>query len=251
MLPPSSEYLAALLRRLPTTCARRVTSPLTRSGRSGRSTVSRCRRASIAGRVVSIARETTTATSTGSLCSLIFPWVMRDTSSRSPTRRVRCSVCRPITSRHQAISGSERSRRLISWTAFWIGASGLRSSWASIARNSSFRRSASRSVCSSRSRAAISVWSDSFVRARSAFASASVWFSRSSSRVFSAWSVLFARASSALARSRVSLSRCSARRLRWSSTRTATLLRRISGTTGDVHVVHRAELVALQPVELP
>ena len=48
------------------------------------------------------------------------------------------------------------------------GASGLCSSWASMATNSSFIRSASRSASSARFRSAISVCSDSFTRASSA-----------------------------------------------------------------------------------
>ena len=67
---------------------------------------------------------------------------------------------------------------------------------------------------------------------RAAFAASSVRLSRRSSRVFSAWRVLFASASSALAFSSVSFRRWSWRRFTYSSTSTATLLRRMDGTTG-------------------
>ena len=141
--PPGSVNLAALCRMLPTTCTSRVLSPSTVSGSSGSSMASSCRRASMAGRAVSTARATIAPTSTGSRCSVIMPRVMRDTSSRSSIRRTRCSTWRSMMSRAEARCGSASSFSRSSCTAVRIGASGLRSSCASIARNSSLRRSAS------------------------------------------------------------------------------------------------------------
>ena len=74
---------------------------------------------------------------------------MRETSSRSSSRRDICRTWRsmmPPTWRSVASSGSARRSAA---TPLRIGASGLRSSWASIARNSSLRRSVSRSDFSS------------------------------------------------------------------------------------------------------
>ncbi len=65
---------------------------------------------------------------------------MRETSSRSSTRRERCLTWRSMTWRSGAPTAP--SRRAISSSEVTIGASGLRSSWPSIARNSSFTRPA-------------------------------------------------------------------------------------------------------------
>ena len=70
----------------------------------------------------------------------ILPLVMRPTSSRSSTRRVSCVDLAPITSRRGAAPRTRSSRPCMIATAFEIGASGLRSSWASIARNVVMRR---------------------------------------------------------------------------------------------------------------
>ena len=75
-------------------------------------------------------------------------WVMRATSSRSSVSRTSCSSCRSIVARaFSTTSGLSRARRMTS-SALRIGASGLRSSCDSVARNSSLRRSASRSASS-------------------------------------------------------------------------------------------------------
>ena len=74
-------------------------SPSTVSGCSGSPTTSSCRLASISGRLVSMARATTSARSTRSRCSVIAPRVMRATSSRSSISLTRCSTWRSITSR--------------------------------------------------------------------------------------------------------------------------------------------------------
>ena len=60
-----------------------------------------------------------------------------------------------IASARSATSASGPARRITS-TALRIGASGLRSSWESVARNSSLRRSDSRSTSSTRFRSVTS-----------------------------------------------------------------------------------------------
>ena len=102
ILPPGSVYFAALLIRLPRTCARRAKSPRTPTGSSGRRSVSAWRCASMIGRLVSTAAPTTSAASSASSLRSILPRVIRDRSSRSSTRRVSCLSCRPMTSRAQA-----------------------------------------------------------------------------------------------------------------------------------------------------
>ena len=78
----------------------------------------------------------------GSFRRPIFPRVMRETSRRSSISRARCFTCRWTTSFAQSSSSSVSSLPK-SWTALLMAESGFRSSWASIARNSSFLRSAS------------------------------------------------------------------------------------------------------------
>ena len=85
------------------------------------------------------------------------PGVIRETSSRSSTSRTRCSTCRSIIARARSTVGVVGLGAAAgSAGALRIGASGLRSSWASIARNSSLRRSASRKASSCRLRSVMS-----------------------------------------------------------------------------------------------
>ena len=105
-------------------------------------TLSSCFRSSMSGRTASTALLTTGERSSGSFRRPIFPRVMRETSSRSSISRARCFTCRWTTSFAQSRSSSVSSFPK-SWTALLMDDSGFRSSWASIARNSSFRRSAS------------------------------------------------------------------------------------------------------------
>ena len=89
--------------------------------------------------------------STGSLRSWILPRVIRETSSRSSTSRAMQRTCCSTTSRIVSRSTGSSPRSLMMWTALRIGARGLRSSWASIARNSSLRwsaRASSATFCS-------------------------------------------------------------------------------------------------------
>ena len=142
MRPPRSMYFALLLRRLENTCASRVRSASTMIGCFGSMTVSSWPRWSIMGRLVSTALVTTAESCTCSLRSSSLPLLMRLKSSKSSTRRTICSSWRPIMER--ACSWASRSgESRMTCKALRIGASGLRSSWANVARNSSLRWSAS------------------------------------------------------------------------------------------------------------
>ena len=156
--PPSGVYLAALLSRLPITCASRTASPLTRSGSSGTlddDARARARR-SPAGWSRPPASRARRGRA-GSSFRSILPRVMRDTSSRSSTSRVMCCTWRSISSRicdqHRVLRSSTAagSRRRCGSARADCAARAPR-----IARNSSLRRSASSSACSMRRRSAIS-----------------------------------------------------------------------------------------------
>ena len=140
--PPGSVYLAALVQQVATTCASRAGSATTRSplprhvdsrGGAGATRAAGSRSRS--------PWATTRASSTASRRSSIFPRAMRETSSRSSTRRERCCTCRSMIDRSRSSASGARS--CMSCRAVSIGASGLRSSWPSIARNSSLARFAS------------------------------------------------------------------------------------------------------------
>ena len=146
-----SVYLAALLSRLRTPARaapgrRRATSGSRRQvdrrarGRAPRS----------AGRWSRRARDHRAPARAARLRSSILPRVMRETSSRSSTSRTMCATWRSIIARAcgRRRRGTARSR-CSDLRPLRIGASGLRSSCASIARNSSLRRSV---VRASRSR---------------------------------------------------------------------------------------------------
>ncbi len=143
---PGSLYFALLFSRLAKTCASRVRSPLTSTGASGACSVNRP--ASDAA-LVSWASLIALAMSIGSHRISTLPVVMRATSSRSSTRRTICPTCHSMICRAVDVcDASFDERRMCSPEL--IGASGLRSSWASVARNSSLRRSASCSASSAR-----------------------------------------------------------------------------------------------------
>ena len=141
MRPPSGVYLTALLIRLRTTCDRRVESASTGSSSFGSLSSTACLCASISGRQDSSVRATTLFTSRTSFFSAILPRVIRLTSSRSSTIRARSLVCLSMTPRNSACSRPDLLR--IRPSALTMDASGLRSSWASIARNSFICRSLS------------------------------------------------------------------------------------------------------------
>src|SRR5207245_2279345 len=89
------------------------------------------------------ARRVASPSATGCRSTTIRPVVTRATSSRSSTRRARWWVWRPMIIRIRAVSSSWAPSFSSTVTALLIAARGFRSSWASIARNSSLRRSRS------------------------------------------------------------------------------------------------------------
>ena len=89
MRPFASVYLAALVRRLPTTWASRTGSASRSRDSFGSRTLKSWPCASTSGCTVSTARATTVASSMRSLRSSILPRMTRDTSSRSSTSRTR------------------------------------------------------------------------------------------------------------------------------------------------------------------
>ena len=98
--------------------------------------------ASIRGLPSSIAELKISMISIRTSRKMILPWLTRDTSMRSSMRCTRWDNCLPIiwrTSSRSTCGGAARR----SCKPLRIGASGLRNSCASVARNSSFRRLAS------------------------------------------------------------------------------------------------------------
>lgn len=133
------------------TCTRRLRSQSTSAASGGKETVRRWRRDSMSGVACSIASATMERISCGALSSVTKPRVTRDMSSRSSSRWVMWATWRPIIWLVLRTRASSRLARCSNCAAEPIGASGFLSSCASIARNSSFRRSAIlRSSCAAR-----------------------------------------------------------------------------------------------------
>ena len=141
--PPGSVYFTELLIRLVNTCTSRVASASRYTGVGGSERSTRWRLASTSGWLASIAVRSTWPNSTCWRRSSSLLRVIRLTSIRSSTSRTMCRICRSITATTSIACGLAPSRRLSSSTPLRIGASGLRSSCASVARNSSLRLSAS------------------------------------------------------------------------------------------------------------
>ena len=148
MRPPGSVYLAALLSRLPSTCASRAGSASSRTGsRRQRDRQARGGGASISGRGWSRPRARRPAPGRPrSLRSWILP--PRDAGDVQQVVDQPDQVLHlPLDDRRASRCDRARRRPLqahAAAAALRIGASGLRSSWPSMARNSSLRRSASR-----------------------------------------------------------------------------------------------------------
>ena len=111
--------------------------------RRGRGSGRRRRAGGAAARAAGRAVSTASSTIVGELDALALAappcrGVMRDTSSRSSTSRVMC--CDLALDDLALARRCRRRAASSSWSALRIGASGLRSSWPSIARNSSFAR---------------------------------------------------------------------------------------------------------------
>ena len=131
---PGAVYFAALVSRLENTCASRTGSASTQIGAAGmvdaRSTAPPPRPA---GRHVSSACRSTPRSVSVSLRSSSLPRVMRETSSRSSTSRTICATWRSIMSRgRRDVAGRPAAPDAALRRALRIGASGLRSSWASV-----------------------------------------------------------------------------------------------------------------------
>ena len=136
-VPFGGVYFAALRTRLVMICSMRMGSASRTSGRSGTETVNACSRASMNEREASSALATAVVMLTGCLRSSTAPRVMRETSSRSSSSRARRRTWRLTVSRALSTIASPASARPMICMAIWIGASGLRSSCESMARNSS------------------------------------------------------------------------------------------------------------------
>ena len=135
--PPRSVYFAAFVRRFATTCVSRTPSPFTIVPRA-KVVTSSCLRSSRSGLAISIALPIMSTTSISSRWSSMLPRVIREMSSRSSTSRTTWRTWRRITVRSRSnVSGALICIRS---SAVRIGASGLRSSCPSIARNSSLTR---------------------------------------------------------------------------------------------------------------
>ena len=127
-----------------------MASPITMIGSLGNSIESLCSAFSSAGRLVSTALWIIRASAVGSLCNTSRLREIREISSRSSSRRAICRTCRSIISALERSVGAATFSHNNAAAALRMGASGFRNSCASVARNSSLRRSASRSSDSAR-----------------------------------------------------------------------------------------------------
>ena len=142
MRPPSCVNLEALTSKLENTCARRTASPHIQMSWSGMFKTSCWPRSARRACTVSSALVNCTATSSGSFCSAILPLLIRAASSRSSSRCASWPTWRSmivLIFRSSGVGSGMRPSRAL---AMPIGASGLRSSWASMERNSFWRRCA-------------------------------------------------------------------------------------------------------------
>ncbi|MNY14034.1 hypothetical protein D3C86_1471950 [compost metagenome] len=138
---PGGENLEALSSRFWITCTSRV-----RSTNSGMSSVAAVTPtgwdlAASAGSAASMPSAMISRACIGSRRSSILPAAMRPTSSRSSTSRVRWVICRSIRLRLFFVTAGSCGRSRITVSALRMGASGLRNSCESVARNSFMRRS--------------------------------------------------------------------------------------------------------------
>ncbi len=139
MRPPGSVYLAALRMMFSRICCSLTRSATTCKGSRGSCTTTSCLPISSWPWQDSMALRTSCVASSVSRRSSIAPRVMREMSSRSSTRRVICATWRSMVSRseRERCGSTDCERSMCS--AARIGASGLRSSCESVARNSFLR----------------------------------------------------------------------------------------------------------------
>ena len=142
--PPRGVNLIAFMSRFQITCCNLLGSPLTRQLASSSSVSIGIPFASAAGRSASIAACTIGATLSGRTSSWRLPVMMRETSRRSSMSRACERALRSIiSSARSRFSVRSTSPLRISVAQPRIEVSGVRSSCESVARNSSFSRSAS------------------------------------------------------------------------------------------------------------
>ncbi len=156
MRPPGGEYLLALLSRLPRLCVRRAASTSMYTGCRGTLISSCCPAMSIAGRQASTASSTTELKLVGARCRLSLSKASRPMSIRSSISRTINPTCRSIVCRSRSMVAASAVPRCSTANDDTSGASGLRSSWASIARKWSLRALASRTASSARFRSVMS-----------------------------------------------------------------------------------------------
>ena len=137
--PPGSVYFVALLSRFATTCSRRVASPSTIMGSGDSETLRSCleRFGRVASGFDGVGDDGVEVDQC--LAELDFATVMREMSKRSSRRRAMWRIWRPAISRDSSTRELPLLCDPIICRMFARGASGLRSSWASMARNSSLR----------------------------------------------------------------------------------------------------------------
>ena len=124
--PPRRVYLIALVTRLVMICSSRVGSASTHSSLSVESEMSRsCSRSPMSGCAASTERWMTSPTLTGCRRNSILPAVMRATSNRSSTSRLRLPVWRSITVRASSMAWGSVPATLHKWTALLIAESGF------------------------------------------------------------------------------------------------------------------------------
>ena len=165
-VPLSGVNLIALDRRFQITCCRRSGSPCI--GARGSALIwSLMLFAPAAGCTAASAASTTAATSIDRSVSRSLPVMMRETSSRSSMSWATDLALRSIVSSARSRRSGSRSPRRSHQVHPTSALSGVRSSWDSVARNSSLARLAvsavARAACSSRSshsraRASASAW---------------------------------------------------------------------------------------------
>ena len=110
--------------------------------------------ASAEGRTASTPASITGTSAMGLTSSRSLPVMMRETSSRSPMSWVCARTLRSMTSRPRWMDGGSRVPERSITVQPRIGVSGVRSSWESVARNSSLARlafsAAERASCDAR-----------------------------------------------------------------------------------------------------
>ena len=142
--PPRGVNLIAFESRFQITCCNRSASPRTRPAAGSMSRASVIAFASAAAVSESVAASTTGPSSRERQSSCSLPVTMRETSSRSSTRRAWARAFRSTASMARAAASGSRAFRRNIQSQEIIALSGVRSSCESVERNSSFKRFASR-----------------------------------------------------------------------------------------------------------